>query len=234
MMPIRLVFIMGSIAIATLVGCATPPAERPGILTTVEHPRISTPHTRPCCRSVEPGQNRNAIVRTAAKLVGATTIKIDGRRIAYDCAGVTRAIFLKHGIDLYGGEPSDPDANGVRIIHEYIQQQGTFHQGPVVHPGDLVFFNNTWDYNGDGKVNDPLTHIGIVERQEPNGTVIFISRVAGAIERHRMNLGLPHVHRAVDGQILNDYLRRKHASDPAKTRYLTGELFAQFATRVEH
>jgi hypothetical protein len=49
-----------------------------------------------------------------------------------------------------------------------------------------------------------------------------------------MNLGLPHVHRAVDGQILNDYLRRKHASDPAKTRYLTGELFAQFATRVEH
>ena len=104
----------------------------------------------------------------------------------------------------------------------------------VVYPGDLVFFNNTWDYNGDGKVNDPLTHIGIVERQEPNGTVVFISRVAGAIERYHMNLGLPHVHKAIDGRILNDYLRRKNVSDPAKTRYLTGELFAQFATRVEH
>ena len=228
----RLFFITASIAIATLVGCATPPAERTGTSAAVEYPHAPMPDTRSCCRSIDGGPSRNAIVRTAVKLVGATTIKVNGRRIVYDCAGVTRAIFLKHGIDLYGGEPSNPDANGVRIIHEYIQQQGTFHQGPVVHPGDLVFFNATWDYNRDGKVNDPLTHIGIVERQEPNGTVIFISRVAGAIERYRMNLGLPHVHRAVDGRILNDYLRRKHVSDPAKTHYLTGELFAQFGTRV--
>ena len=176
--------------------------------------------------------SRSAIVRTAAKLVGAKTIESNGRRIAYDCAGVTRAIFLKHGIDLYDGDASDPDANGVRLIHSHIEQQGTFHQGPVVHPGDLVFFNNTWDYNGDGKVNDPLTHVGIVERQESDGTVVFISRVAGAVERYRMNLGLPHVHKTADGRILNDYLRRKDVSDPANTGHLTGELFAQFATRV--
>ena len=221
----RFLFIMATIAFVTLVGCTTPPVERP---------RASAPEVRPCCRTAERGLSRSAIVRTAAKLVGAKTIESNGRRVAYDCAGVTRAVFLKHGIDLYGGEPSDPHANGVQLIHEYIRQQGTFHQGPVVHPGDLVFFNNTWDYNGDGKVNDPLTHIGIVEWQEPNGTVVFISRVAGAIERYRMNLGLPHVHKAVDGRILNDYLRRKNAIDPAKTRYLTGELFAQFATRVGH
>ena len=219
----RFLFIMATIAIVTLVGCTTPPVERP---------YASAPEARHCCRSVERAPSRSAIVRTAAKLVGAKTIESNGRRIAYDCAGVTRAVFLKHGIDLYGGEPSDPHANGVQLIHEYIRQQGTFHQGPVVHPGDLVFFNNTWDYNGDGKVNDPLTHIGIVERQEPNGTVVFISRVTGAIERYHMNLGLPHVHKTVDGRILNDYLRRKNVIDPAKTRYLTGELFAQFATRV--
>jgi hypothetical protein len=130
-------------------------------------------------------------VQTAAKLVGAKTITSNGRRIAYDCAGVTRAVFLAHGIDLYAGEPGEPDANGVRIIHAHIQQQGTFHPGPVAHPGDLVFFNNTWDFNRDGKVNDPLTHVGIVERREPNGTIIFISRVADAIERYHMNLSLP-------------------------------------------
>ena len=79
---------------------------------------------------------------------------------------------------------------------------------------DLVFFNNTWDYNGDGKVNDSLTHIGIVERQEPDGTVIFISRVASAVKRYHMNLRLPHVHKTADGRILNDYLRRKVTSDP--------------------
>jgi hypothetical protein len=173
-------------------------------------------------------------VRTAAKLVGAKTIESNGRRVAYDCAGVTRAVFLKHGIDLYGSSANDPAANGVRLIHAHIRQQGTFHQGPVVHPGDLVFFDNTWDFNGDGKVNDPLTHIGIVERQEPDGTVIFISRVAGAVERYHMNLALPHVHKTADGRILNDYLRRKDVVDPANTGYLTGELFAQFATRVGH
>ena len=221
----RFLFIMAAIAIVTLVGCTTPPVERP---------RASAPEAPHCCRSVERAPSWNAIVRTAAKLVGAKTIESNGRRVAYDCAGVTRAVFLKHGIDLYGGEPSDPHANGVQIIHEYLRQQGTFHQGPVVHPGELVFFNNTWDYNGDGKVNDPLTHIGIVERQEPNGTVVFISRVAGAIERYHMNLGLAHVHKAADGRILNDYLRRKNVIDPAKTRYLTGELFVEFAIPVGH
>jgi len=219
----RFLFIMATIAIVTLVGCATQPAERP---------RASLPAERACCQSVERMPSRSAIVRTATKLVGAKTIESNGRRIAYDCAGVTRAVFLKHGIDLYDGEASDPYANGVQIIHSHIEQQGTFHRGPVARPGDLVFFNNTWDYNGDDKVNDPLTHVGIVERQESDGTVVFISRVAGAVERYRMNLGLPHVHKTASGRILNDYLRRKDVTDRSNTRYLAGELFAQFATRV--
>jgi hypothetical protein len=221
----RFLFIIATIASVTLVGCATQPAERP---------RASAQEARPCCRSVELAPSRTAIVRTAAKLVGAKTIESKGQHIAYDCAGVTRAIFLKHGIDLYNSSANDPEANGVRLIHAHIREQGTFHQGPVVHPGDLVFFDNTWDFNRDGKVNDPLTHVGIVERQEPDGTVIFISRVAGAVERYHMNLGLPHVHKTADGRILNDYLRRKDVIDPANTGYLTAELFAQFATRVEH
>jgi hypothetical protein len=83
-------------------------------------------------------------------------------------------------------------------------------------------------------MNDPLTHIGIVERQEPDGTVVFISRVAGAVERYRMNLALPHVHKSADGRILNDYLRRKNVRDSDNTSYLTGQLFAQFASRVRN
>ncbi len=246
----RFPFIMATITIVTLVGCTTPPAQRPPASVTthrlpasvpakrspaapqVDRPPTASPKAPACCRSVERAPSRRAIVRTAAKLVGAKTIESNGRRVAYDCAGVTRAVFLKHGIDLYGNNANDPEANGVRLIHAHIRQQGTFHQGPVVHPGDLVFFNNTWDYNGDGKVNDPLTHVGIVERQEPNGTVVFISRVAGAVERYHMNLGLPHVHKAANGRILNDYLRRKDVIDPADTGYLTGELFEQFATRL--
>ena len=220
--PSRMVLIGFIVALATLVGCTTSIGNRPY--------RTTTGPT--CCNSVEAASRRTAIVRTASRLVGATTIQANGKRIAYDCAGVTRAIFLAHGIDLYDSGSLDPKANGVRLIHFHISQHGTFHEGPVVRPGDLVFFDNTWDYNDDGRVNDPLTHVGIVERQEGDGTVVFISRVAGAIERYRMNLALPNIHRTAEGRVLNDYIRRKHPNDPADTAYLSGELFAEFGSRT--
>jgi hypothetical protein len=219
----RLLFILAMVAIATLVGCTTPPSQRvppPG------------PAPRSCCRSVEATPSRTAIVRTATRLVGAKTIESKGRRIAYDCAGVTRAIYLEHGIDLYESGSADPKANGVRLIYAHVRQHGRLHQGPVIHPGDLVFFDNTWDFNGDGQLNDPLTHVGVVERVERDGTVVFISRVADAVERYRMNLALPHVHKTADGRVLNDYMRRKQPTDPEEMGHLTGELFAFFGTRL--
>jgi hypothetical protein len=220
----RLVFIWFIIAIMTLVGCtSTTPGQR--------HPqKLEGPR---CCQRVEATPRRAAIVRTAARLVGARTIDLNGRRIAYDCAGVTRAIYLEHGIDLYEGGPSDDKANGVRLIYAHVRQHGKLHQGPAVHPGDLVFFDNTWDLNGDGLLNDPLTHVGVVERVESDGTVVFISRVADAIERYRMNLALPHVHQTTDGRVLNDYIRRKRPTDPKEPGHLTGELFAFYGTRLD-
>jgi len=218
----RMVLIGFIVALATLVGCVTSTGSRP---------HRAVPGTS-CCKSVDASSRRAAIVQTASNLVGATTIQTNGKRIAYDCAGVTRAIYLEHGIDLYDSGAPDRKANGVRLIHHYIQRHGKLHKGPVARPGDLVFFDNTWDYNGDGVVNDPLTHVGIVERQEPDGTVIFISRVAGAIERYRMNLALPHVHRTAEGRVLNDYIRRKDLDDPAHTVYLAGQLFAAFGSQT--
>jgi hypothetical protein len=217
----RLFFIGIIIAVATLVGC--------GSASKKQAPASSSTG---CCRSVEATASRTAIVRTAARLVGARTIEVNGHWIEYDCAGVTRAVFLEHGIDLYESRSPDSKANGVRLIHNHIRQHGKFHQGPAARPGDLVFFNNTWDFNGDGETNDPLTHVGIVERQDQDGTITFISRGAGAIERYRMNLGLPHVHRTAEGKLLNDYIRRKDRNDPLETAYLTGELFTGFGTRA--
>ena len=185
-----------------------------------------------CCRTTQADLRKRAIVQTAVNLVGAKTIESQGRRISYDCAGVTRAIYLAHGIDLFEGGAADGKANGVGLIYNHLRKHGQLHRGPVVQAGDLVFFDNTWDYNGDGLVNDPLTHVGIVERVESSGTIVFISRVAGAIERYRMNVAHPHIHRTADGRLLNDYMRRKHWRDGEQTPYLTGELFAAFGTRV--
>lgn len=223
--PMKLIFILTTVALVTLVGCATdvtvPPAGSP----------VSKAGGR-CCKTTEASPNRAAVVRTAAALVGATTVESDGRRIAYDCAGVTRAIYLRHGIDLYDSGAAGGKANGVRLIYAHVRRYGTLHQGPLVHPGDLVFFDNTWDLNGDGQFNDPLTHVGVVEQVLRDGTVVFISRVADAVERYRMNLGLPHVHKSADGRVLNDYMRRKLTTDPDQRGHLTGELFAFFGTRL--
>jgi len=62
---------------------------------------------------------------------------------------------------------------------------------------------------------------------------LLIERIRkGAIERYRMNVAHPHIHRTADGRLLNDYMRRKHWRDGEHTAYLTGELFAAFGTRV--
>ncbi|MBH0188809.1 MAG: hypothetical protein HP493_08175 [Nitrospira sp.] len=228
----RLFFITGTIAVVTLVGCATPSIESPQRSLSNQPPQMSITAHRLCCPSGLPSPSRSTIVQTAATLVGATTITSKGRKIAYDCAGVTRAVFLKHGIDLYDTGSDDPKANGVRLIYDHVRRHGIVHQGPATQPGDLVFFDNTWDFNGDGEWNDPLTHVGIVERIESDGTVVFISRVADAIQRYRMNLRHPQIHKTADGRILNDYIRRKLPSDPNRLGRLAGELFAFYGTRL--
>lgn len=243
----RLPLILSLIAISTLGGCATsiPPSDTTVVGQHSTSHKLDTGHSVPTLpppvAAPEQGHglparfsapSRSAIVLSASQLVGTRSITSQGRPIAYDCAGVTRAIYLRHGIDLYSDAQSDQRANGVRLIFNHVRRHGVLHQGPVVHPGDLVFFDNTWDFNGDGKLNDPLTHVGIVERLELDGTVIFISRVSGAIERYRMNLDFPHIHKTADGRVLNDYIRRKLPTDPENTGRLTGELFASFGNRL--
>ncbi len=245
--PMRLFLILALVALTTLIGCAN--HVKPSRTISAELPAVRQAETTPQTASAQspqivvtathhsPPANfshsiRSAIALSASQLVGARTLTSQGKQIAYDCAGVTRAIFLKHGIDLYSNVPRDPTANGVRVIYTHVQRHGTIHQGPIADPGDLVFFDNTWDFNGDGQLNDPLTHIGVVEQLEPDGTVVFISRVSGAIERYRMNLDWPHIHKTAEGRILNDYIRRKLPTDPEETNRLTGELFSAFGNRL--
>src|SRR5690348_4652477 len=102
-------FIGGFVMVLTLIGCSE-----------MQRDQTAT-STQPCCPSPEPTASRSAIVRSAAKLVGARTIEVHGRRIAYDCAGVTRAVFLEHGIDLYQSRSADEQANGVRLIYNHIK-----------------------------------------------------------------------------------------------------------------
>lgn len=183
-----------------------------------------------CCAMAKGMPRQTALAKTAVRFVGQSRIQIGGRKYNPDCSGFVRGVYASQRVDLYSGLGELDGGNGVGRIYTHIVEHGRIHYGPTVHPGDLVFFHNTWDFNGDGLPNDPLTHIGVVEKVEPDGTVLFVSSLSRGIERYRMNLQHPDIHKTADGRVFNDFLRRKRFGDGMGTQYLSGQLFAAFGT----
>ena len=183
-----------------------------------------------CCAMAKAVPRQAALAKTAVRFVGQSRIQVDGRNYTPDCSGFVRGVYASQLVDLYGGLGELDGGNGVGRIFTHVVEHGRIHYGPTVHPGDLVFFHNTWDFNRDGLPNDPLTHVGVVEKVDLDGTVVFVSSVSAGIDRYRMNLRHPDTHKSADGRILNDFLRRKHLGDSQGTYYLAGRLFAAFGT----
>jgi len=183
-----------------------------------------------CCAMAKGLPRQTALAKTAVRFVGQSRIQVGGRNYTPDCSGFVRGVYASQRVDLYGELGELDGGNGVGRIFTHVVQHGRIHYGPTVHPGDLVFFHNTWDFNRDGLPNDPLTHVGVVEKVDLDGTVVFVSSVSAGIERYRMNLKHPDQHKAADGRVLNDFLRRKHVGDSQGTYYLAGRLFAAFGT----
>ncbi len=183
-----------------------------------------------CCAMAKGVPRQTALAKTAVRFVGQSRIQVGGRNYTPDCSGFVRGVYATERVDLYGGLGELNGGNGVGRIFTHVVEHGRIHYGPAVHPGDLVFFHNTWDFNRDGLPNDPLTHVGVVEKVDLDGTVVFVSSVSAGIKRYRMNLKHPDTHKTADGRVLNDFLRRKHMSDTRGTYYLAGRLFAAFGT----
>jgi len=173
---------------------------------------------------VAPG-SRARVLEAARRLVGNKRVDVGGKRFGDDCTGLVRGVYSSLGVDLMtAGETQD---NGVTAIWRFTAKHGRLYDGGRPVPGDLVFFRETYDLNRDGAVNDGLTHIGLVDDVEPDGTVLVIHRVARGVVRYRMNLANPSLARDGRGKVLNDGLRLPGAGS---SRRLTGELFVSFGT----
>jgi hypothetical protein len=141
---------------------------------------------------------------------------------ADDCSGYVAAAASLAGLEL-------PPAT--KLLWEAAEASGAVHHDPLPSKGDLVFFDDTWDKDHDGRTDDPLTHVGMVVDVEDDGTVLVAHRsTSGGRTILRMNLLHPHDRYDDDGRRLNDYLRRAQRNDPAGTRYLSAELYRGFAT----
>lgn len=219
---------MTMLLVGTLFGCAA--TGRQSMKGQVDRIPTIGPRGVQCCAMANGAPRQAALAKTAVRFVGHSRIQVGGRNFNPDCSGFVRGVYASQRVDLYSGLGELDGGNGVGRIYTHVMEHGRIHYGPTVHPGDLVFFHNTWDFNGDGLPNDPLTHIGVVEKVEPDGTVLFVSSLSRGIERYRMNLQHPDIHKTVDGRVFNDFLRRKQFSDGMGTHYLAGQLFAAFGT----
>ncbi|MBX5480604.1 MAG: C40 family peptidase [Myxococcaceae bacterium] len=165
-----------------------------------------------------------AIARIAARWVGLKSLRQVSRRVPDDCSGLVRLAYERGGLDPMGVDGLHGDNAVTTMWRRAFRLKALKRSGP--RPGDLIFFRDTWDRNGDGQRNDGLTHVATVEKVDRDGTVTFIHRSGQGVNRMRMNLHHRH-QRTLAGRTINDYLRRPDGTGGPR---LTGELFAGYAS----
>jgi hypothetical protein len=163
----------------------------------------------------------SAIAQRADALVGLRSVSTVSRAVPDDCTGLVRLIYGEKGIDLRA-LPAKPGDNGVTSLFRAARRARAFHRhGP--HAGDIVFFRETYDRNRDGRRNDGLTHVGVVDSvgRAGAGTLTFVHRARIGIRRSRLDLRHPRSQRT------NDILRR---ASTGRRAFLAGELVTGFAS----
>lgn len=157
-------------------------------------------------------------------------IMVNGKRFKLDCIGTVAAIFYAAGIDLQSKYARAPGRNGVSKFYNFLKSSESITDDKLPEVGDVVFWDNTWDYNGNGKFgDDPLTHVGIVTKIDPDGTVHYVHehRLDGIVVE-RMNLYYPDVRYDAAGKELNSPM---HANSNYNKRnnlpWLSGDLWRQ-------
>jgi len=167
------------------------------------------------------------LVEGAARLLGEDSLTVNGRSFPMDCTGTVLAIYWYAGIDLeknlgrYTG-------NGVTRLYRFMEDKRLLDSPRDPVPGDLIFWDNTYDANEDGKFNDDLTHVGMVVYVLEEGTVEYVHlNYRRGIVLERMNLRQP-VDRTtkVDRYqiLINSPVRARNSPPAPRDASLAGEL----------
>lgn len=206
------------LAACALLVCAACATSRSGVSPT---PIAQEPPQGDPAASVE---TRWRVVATARHLLGQTSVQWSGQRFPDDCSGLVLGVYASVGVPLTGS--ARPGDNGVTAVWRWTSAKGRLFRTGRPDPGDLVFFHDTYDRDHDGKLDDGLTHIALVESVDADGTVSIIHRVSRGVMRYRMNLDRPALRSEPgSGRVLNDWLRGSTGKGPS---VLTGQLFAVY------
>lgn len=146
-----------------------------------------------------------------------------GKWFNRDCSGVICAIFMEAGYPLQEKlrRVYKEGMNNVSVLYA-IAEPLTLED---VLPGDLVFFDNTYDRNNNGLSDDSFTHVGIVTDYDLKHDIISFIHYNTWIDKIlEEQLSLTHS----NSEKVNTVLRWPIGMDYENKRY-AGELFNSFA-----
>ena len=158
------------------------------------------------------------VAKAAAHYIGKTSLTCNGKNYRYDCSGFVNVSYARAGYDL--------GLLNTSALYDLAKEEDLYHRRRRPLVGDVVFFDNTYDRNGNGKLDDPLSHVAIVESIDEDGTITLIHKGSSkGVVRIVMNLEHPETARSPEGKVWNSHLRGKSSKDPRGTEYLTGQLW---------
>jgi peptidoglycan DL-endopeptidase CwlO len=159
------------------------------------------------------------VARTAASLIDHRRLLVRGESYRYDCSGLVEAAHAGARIDLRGSS---------KDLYDQARSEGLLHKRKIPSPGDIAFFDDTYDRNHNRRRDDDLTHVAVVESVAADGTITLVHKGGRGVTRIEMNLRRPGDRRDADGRELNDYLRSSKDKDGGPT--LSGELWRAFGS----
>ncbi|MBR3671463.1 MAG: C40 family peptidase [Spirochaetia bacterium] len=184
--------------------------------------KSTTPVITPVKNTSSPSisQKQKQLVEAANWAKGRRYITIDGHRFKMDCSGVIRAIYFKAGIDL-AKDFNKYSGGGTMRIHETLRSRGLIYRPTVPVPGDILFWDNTYDANHNGRSDDMLSHIGmVVSSDKKSGNVIYVHHnEKKGIVFEKMNLLHP------DDPTYNAVMRSQRAKKLPGNKYLASHLY---------
>ena len=146
-------------------------------------------------------------------------------------SGFIKMIYLKFGVNLTDVE-NKKDEEGkwfttTKMIYDYIEKNGEILKGNNPKPGDIVFFDNTYDVDKDGVFNDKLTSIGLVVDIDEEGTIYFLYNSSKGVSLKMINFKHPeqkniknkNITKTINSQMR--WLTKKEKKDGSSDKYPT-------------
>jgi len=165
-------------------------------------------------------QKQKQLVEAAYWAKGKKSLSVNGKKYNFDCSGVVGAIFQKAGIDITQ-DYSKYKGGGVQRIHETLRNKGLIYRPSLPAPGDILFWDNTYDANRNGRADDTLSHIGmVVSSNKKTGETVYVHHhYKKGIVFETMNLYHP------NDPAYNSAMRQSGLKKLPGNKYLSSQLY---------